>query len=136
MRSTAIALRPGAVAIATIGLWSVPIDGSISKLCRVKQPEDPLAGLGSTLVCALLAQALSVLLAAVLASRSPGGYRVRSWVFLGAVLWSLAGTVLLLIQTNRGTARTPERGIGLVRIGLWVASVWVWPILVRRRPPS
>jgi len=102
----------------------------------VKQPEDPLAGLGSTLVCALLAQALSVLLAAVLASRSPGGYRVRSWVFLGAVLWSLAGTVLLLIQTNRGTARTPERGIGLVRIGLWVASVWVWPILVRRRPPS
>jgi len=101
----------------------------------VKQPEDPLASLGSNLACALLAQVLSVMLAAVLAAQAPGGYRVRSWVFLAAVFWSLAGTVLLLIQTMGGAVRADARGIRVARIGLWLASAWLWPILVRRRRP-
>ena len=85
-------------------------DGSISKLSRVKPPEDPLTSLGSNLACALLAQLLNVMLAAVLAAQVPGGYRVRSWVFLAAVLWSLGGTVLLLVGTTRGVARNGAPG--------------------------
>jgi hypothetical protein len=101
----------------------------------VKYPDDPLSRVGPTLVCALLAQIISVLLAAALAAQVPGGYRVRSWVFLVQVLWSLAGTVLLLIRTARGAGLT-QRGLRLSQIGLWLVSSWVWPILVRWRRPS
>ncbi len=99
-------------------------------------PDDPLARMGATLACALLAQIASVVLAALLASQVPGGYRARAWAFLGAVLWTLAGTVLLVVQTAR--ARQPGDGGGLSprRIGLWLVSAWVWPILVRWRKPD
>jgi hypothetical protein len=102
----------------------------------VKPPEDPLTSLGSNLACALLAQLLNVMLAAVLAAQVPGGYRVRSWVFLAAVLWSLGGTVLLLVGTTRGVARNGAPGIRVGRVGLWLASAWLWPILVRWRRRS
>jgi hypothetical protein len=102
----------------------------------VKPPEDPLTSLGSNLACALLAQVLNVVLAAVLAAQVPGGYRVRSWVFLAAVLWSLGGTVLLLVRTMHGPARNEAPGIRLGRVVLWLASAWLWPILVRWRRPS
>jgi len=102
----------------------------------VKQPDDPLASLGSTLACALLAQVLNVLLAAVLAAQAPGGYRVRSWVFLAAVLWTVAGAVLLLAQTTRAADRSDAGGVRLRRVALWLASAWLWPILVRWRRSS
>ena len=94
---------------------------------------NPLSGLAPALACALIAQIASVLLAAVLAAQVPGGYRVRSWVFLAALLWSLAGTVFLLVRTAGGAARDQANAIGLRRIALWLVSAWVWPILVRRR---
>ena len=84
----------------------------------MKPPEDPLASLGSDLTCALLAQVLNVVLAAVLAAQVPAGYRVRSWVFLAAVLWSVAGMVLLLVRTMRGGARNDGRGIRVGRVGM------------------
>jgi hypothetical protein len=109
---------------------------TFSKLPPVKHPDDPLSRLGPTLACALLAQIVSVLLAAALAAQVPGGYRVRSWVFLAQVLWSLAGTVLLLIRIASGAGRVDQRGMRLSQIGLWLVSSWVWPILVRWRRPS
>jgi len=95
---------------------------------------DPLAAMGPALTCALIAQAGNVLLAAVVAAQVPGGYRVRSTVFLVALLWSLAGTVLLLIRTaGAGATCTVRPG----RIALWLVSAWVWPILAwSRRPDS
>jgi hypothetical protein len=102
----------------------------------VNHPEDPLAELGPALACALIAQVVSVLLAAVLAAQVPAGYRVRSWVFLAALLWSVAGTVLLLIRTTGGTRSSDARQIRLGRIALWLVSSWVWPILVRRQRPT
>jgi hypothetical protein len=99
--------------------------------------DDPLAELGPALACALIAQAVSVLLAAVFAAQVPGGYRVRSCVFLAALLWSVAGTVLLLIRTAGGSKGSGGAiQIRLSRIALWVVSSWVWPILVRRRRPT
>ena len=95
--------------------------------------EDPLAELGPTLACALIAQVVSVLLAAVFAAQVPGGYRVRSCVFLAALLWSVAGTVLLLIRTASGSKGSAAKQIRFSRIALWVASSWVWPILLRPR---
>jgi hypothetical protein len=88
-----------------------------------------LPGLGPALACALAAQIVNVLLAAVFAAQVPGGYRVRSWVFLAGLLWSVAGTALLLIRT---AARADGRGVRLGRIALWVVSIWLWPILMRR----
>jgi hypothetical protein len=126
--------------------------------------DDPLDRMGMTLACALLAQIASVLLAAVLASSVPGGYRVRAWVFLAGVAWTLAGTVLLVMQTVRaeprregsaagtcsdegGSSGTGDSGaragsgrfggrarFGPRRIALWIVSTWLWPILVRWRP--
>jgi hypothetical protein len=95
--------------------------------------EDPLAELGPALACALIAQVVSVLLAAVFAAQVPGGYRVRSCVFLAALLWSVAGTVLLLIRTAGGSKGSDAKQIRFSRIALWVASSWVWPILLRPR---
>jgi hypothetical protein len=99
----------------------------------VKHHEDPLSSLGPALVCALIAQAISVVLAAVFAGQMPGGYRVRSSVFVAALLWSVAGTVFLLIRTTAGAGRAETKGIRLGRIALWLVSSWVWPILVLRR---
>ncbi len=89
--------------------------------------------MGHELTCALIAQVVSVTLSALFAALVPGGYRVRSWVFLAAVLWSLAGTVLLLIRTVGAAPRGRPPRIGLRRIALWWLSSWLWPILVRWR---
>jgi hypothetical protein len=102
----------------------------------VKRHEDPLSTFGPALVCALSAQAVSVFLAALFASMMPGGYRVRSGVFLAAVLWSVAGTVVLLIRTAGALATKGTQAISLGRIALWLASSWVWPVLVQRRQPA
>jgi len=102
----------------------------------VKHHEDPLSALGPALACALIAQVVNVLLAAIFAAQMPGGYRVRSWVFLAALLWSVAGTVLLLVRTAGGSSRSDTKGVRLRHIGLWLVSSWVWPVLVRRRRPG
>jgi len=95
-----------------------------------------MPGLGPTLACALLAQIVSVLSAALIAAQVPGGYRVRSWVFLVALLWSVVGTVLLLVQTAGAAPRGESRGIRVRRVALWWVSSWVWPVLVRRHAGS
>jgi hypothetical protein len=102
----------------------------------VKHRGDSPPGLGAALACALIAQIVSVLLAAVFAAQVPGGYRVRSWVFLAALLWSLAGTVLLLVRTAAGAGTTDTKPVRLGRIALWLVSSWVWPLLVHRQHPS
>jgi hypothetical protein len=94
---------------------------------------DPLTGLGHALASALIAQVVNVLLAAVLAAQVPGGYRVRSAVFVAGLSWSLAGTILLLIRTSAGSGRGGARAIGIRPVALWLVSAWVWPILVHRR---
>jgi hypothetical protein len=102
----------------------------------VKHHENSPPGLGAALVCALLAQIVNVLLAAVLAAQVPGGYRVRSWVFVAALLWGLAGTVLLLIRTAAGAGRSDAKPVHVGRIALWLVSSWVWPVLVLRQRPA
>jgi len=95
--------------------------------------EDPLARMGGALVCALLAQIANVMAAALLASTLPGDYRVRSLAFLGGVMWTLAGTILLVVQTSRAGARSQGAGVRAGRVALWFVSAWVWPILVHWR---
>jgi hypothetical protein len=95
--------------------------------------QNPLSSSGPALVCALSAQTVSVLLAALFASQVPAGYRVRAWVFLAALLWSVAGTVVLLIRTAGAMGAAETKTVGVGRIALWLVSSWVWPVLVRRR---
>jgi hypothetical protein len=98
----------------------------------VTHPEDRQPGLGAALACALIAQIVNVLVAALVAAQVPGGYRVRSWVFLAALLWSVAGTVWLLIRTGANTRGSVADQVRIGRIALWIASSWVWPLLVHR----
>jgi hypothetical protein len=106
----------------------------LDKLKRVR-PHDPSAGLGPALACALIAQTGNVLLAALAASQLPGGYRVRSSVFVAALLWSMAGTVLLLVRTA-GAGRPGAGALRLARIVLWLISAWAWPLLLLWRRPA
>jgi hypothetical protein len=99
----------------------------------MRHHQDPLSTLGSALVCALIAQAVNVLLAAVFAAQMPGGYRVRSWMFLAALLWSVAGTVVLLVRTTGAPGGDKAGAVRAGRIALWLISSWLWPILVRWR---
>jgi hypothetical protein len=99
----------------------------------MKHHDDPLSTLGPALVRALIAQAVNVLLAALFAAQMPGGYRVRSWAFLAALLWSVAGTVVLLVRTTGAPGRRETGSVRAGRIALWLISSWLWPILVRRR---
>jgi hypothetical protein len=93
---------------------------------------DPLASMGMTLACAAIAQIASVIAAALLASMVPGGYRARAWAFLAAVAWTIAGTVILILKTSKAEPRDRGlRGLRPARIAMWIASSWIWPILVR-----
>jgi hypothetical protein len=83
----------------------------------------------------LIAQTGNVLLAALAASQVPGGYRVRSSVFVAALLWSVAGTVLLLVRTA-GAGRPGAAALRLARIVLWLISAWAWPLLLLWRRPT
>ena len=62
----------------------------------MQEYDDPLARMGLTLACAVIGQIVSVILSALLASTLAGGYRVRAWAFLALVVWTLAGTVVLV----------------------------------------
>jgi len=105
----------------------------------MQEYDDPLARMGLTLACAVIGQIVSVILSALLASTLAGGYRVRAWAFLALVVWTLAGTVVLVLQTLRAEGRPDEtKRSGLTnlaprRIALWIVSSWVWPVLVRWR---
>lgn len=95
---------------------------------------DPLQRMGMTLACAIVAQVVSVILAALLASRLPGGYSARAWSFLAGVVWTGAGTVFLVLKTWQSQPAARDRGLGGLRparIAMWIVSSWVWPILVR-----
>jgi len=90
---------------------------------------DPLARLGPALAGVLLAVVLSTLLAAVIGGAMPGQYRDRALVYVVLVVWILVGAVVVFSQAAAGERRPLTVG----RVALWMASIWVWPLLIRMK---
>ena len=91
---------------------------------------DPLWKLRHALAGMALALLASVLIAA-LAGRLLGdlfgdSYGLRAGIYSGLLLYAVAGTVVLFIKVARHETRPVTAG----RVGLWVASLWLWPLLL------
>lgn len=94
------------------------------------QPDDdPLIRLLRPLSAVLLATALNVLVAAMIGGALPFEYSGRAWTYAGLMLYVLAGAVLLFRAS--GTAEA-EAGAPLsaARVGRWMVSIWLWPLLL------
>ena len=99
---------------------------------------DPLWKLRHALTGMALALLASVLIAA-LAGRWLGdlfgdSYGLRAGIYSGLLLYAVAGAVVLFVKVARHETRPVTAG----RIGLWVASLWLWPLLLasgRGKPP-
>ena len=96
---------------------------------------DPLWRLRHALAGVALALLLSVLLAAV-AGRVVGdalgdSYGTRVAVYGALLLYLLAGALVLFVRV----ARHETQPLSARRVGLWLASLWAWPVLLvaRRR---
>lgn len=91
---------------------------------------DPLWKLRHALAGVALALLLSVPLAALL-GRWAGdwlgdGYTQRVAVYAGLLLYVVAGAGVLFAKVARHETRPLSAG----RVGLWLASLWLWPALL------
>ena len=101
---------------------------------------DPLWKLRHALAGMALALLASVLIAA-LAGRWLGdlfgdSYGLRAGIYSGLLLYAVAGAVVLFIKVARHESRPVSPG----RVGVWVASLWLWPLLLAlgrsKQPPQ
>jgi uncharacterized membrane protein YeaQ/YmgE (transglycosylase-associated protein family) len=99
---------------------------------------DPLWKLRHALAGMALALLASVLIAA-LAGRFLGdlfgdSYGLRAGIYSALLLYAVVGAVVLFIKVARHETRPVSAG----RVGLWVASLWLWPLLLlggKGKPP-
>ena len=96
--------------------------------------DDPLTQYGSALAAVILAVVLSIMVAAMIAGQIDAEYQTRALVYTGFVLWVLFGAVVVFVLAHRGEAGR----LSIVRVLLWAASIWLWPVflLLRRRRRS
>ena len=97
---------------------------------------EPLWKLRHALAGMALALLTSVLIAA-LAGRFLGdlfgdSYALRAGIYSGLLLYAVAGAVVLFVKVAQHETRPVTAG----RIGLWVASLWLWPLLLAARKPG
>jgi hypothetical protein len=99
---------------------------------------DPLWRLRHALAGVGLALFVSVLLAAWLGSALAGlwggDYHTRVTVYGVLLLYVVVGAGVLFAKV----ARHETQALSARRVGLWVLSLWIWPLLLLsgRRPPS
>lgn len=102
---------------------------------------DPLWKLRHALAGVALAVLASVFIAALAAAALGdalgGGYGLRAGLYTGALLYVVAGAVALFVKVARHETRPLSAG----RLLRWIASLWLWPLLLlaaRRRasPPD
>jgi len=90
--------------------------------------EDPLLKLISPLLGAVIAVIVSVMLAATVAGHIGDDYSTRASIYTFAVLWVLAGAVVVFMLAHRGETKSLSVG----RVLLWIASIWLWPVFALR----
>ncbi len=101
---------------------------------------DPLWKLRHALAGLALALLLSVPVAALI-SRAAGdlvadSYALRAGLYAGLLLHVVVGAAVLFVRVAQHETRPLRPG----RLLLWLASLWLWPLLLagrgRRPPPS
>ncbi|HQR20857.1 MAG TPA: hypothetical protein PLE54_18075 [Burkholderiaceae bacterium] len=90
--------------------------------------DDPLLKFISPLAGVVLAVVLSIVVAATVAGHLGGDYATRAWIYTIAVLWVLAGAVIVFMLAHRGETKVLSVG----RVLLWTASIWLWPMFLLR----
>lgn len=98
--------------------------------------QDPLWRLRHALAGVALALLASVLLAA-LAGRALGdlfgdSYGLRLSIYLALLLYVITGAVLLFVRV----AQHETRPLSAARALRWLASLWLWPLLLRTGGPD
>jgi membrane-associated protease RseP (regulator of RpoE activity) len=92
--------------------------------------QDPLQEFAGPLVAVLLALAASVFIAALIGGAMPLEYTGRALVYLGLLLYVIAGSVVVF----RLTAQAEQAAaFSAARVGKWVVSIWLWPLLLLGR---
>jgi hypothetical protein len=101
------------------------------------QHNDPLWRLRHALAGVSLALFVSVFFAAlaarVIGDAAGAGYGARVGIYAGCLVYVVVGAGVLFAKV----ARHETRPLSLRRLGLWLASLWLWPalLLLARRPP-
>jgi len=94
---------------------------------------DPLWNLRHAIAGVALALLLAVLLAAalgrVVGDWLGGGYGVRVSIYGGLLLYVVLGAAVLFLRVAQHETRT----LSPARVGLWLASLWAWPLLFAAR---
>lgn len=92
--------------------------------------QDPLQKFAGPLVAVLLALATSVFIAALVGGAMPLEYTGRALVYLGLLLYVIAGAVVVF----RLTAQAEQAAaFSAARVVKWVVSIWLWPLLLLGR---
>jgi predicted MFS family arabinose efflux permease len=82
-----------------------------------------LAGVGLAL---LVSVPLAAMLGSALGDALGGTYGWRAGSYAVLLLHVVVGAVVLFIKV----ARHETRPLSLPRVGMWIASLWLWPLLV------
>ena len=94
------------------------------------QSSDPLWRHRHAIAGVALALVISVVIAAFAGRWAGdwlgGDYGTRVAVYAGLLLYLVVGAVVLFMRV----ARHETRPLSLPRLGLWLASLWAWPLLV------
>ncbi len=92
--------------------------------------EDPLYKLRHAIAGVALALLLSLFVAALLGSwlgeLLGGSYGWRAGVYAALLLHVVVGAVVLFVRV----AAHETRPLSPQRVGLWMASLWLWPLLL------
>lgn len=97
---------------------------------------DPLWRLRHALAGMAIALLASVLIAALLGrwigDAIADSYGLRAGLYSGLLVYVVIGAVLLFVRV----AQHETRPLTLGRVGTWLASLWLWPLLLlwKRRP--
>jgi hypothetical protein len=98
--------------------------------------QDPLWKLRHALAGVAIALLLSVLVAALLGAALgdviAGTYGARVAVYGALLLYVVVGAAVLFAKVAQHETRPLSPG----RVGLWFASLWLWPVLLARRTGS
>lgn len=93
---------------------------------------DPLWKLRHALAGMAIALLLSVLVAAmlgrVIGDLIADSYGLRAGLYAALLLYVVVGAVMLFLKV----AQHETRPLSVARIFTWLASLWLWPLLIRR----
>ena len=95
--------------------------------------QDPLYAMRHALAGVALALFASVFIAAIaarlLGDAFAGTYGVRVALYGALLVYVVAGAVVLFVKVAQHETRPLSAG----RVGLWIASLWLWPALLAGR---